>query len=616
MIHLFFINNKFRIQQLIINENNIDSNDTNIFYETTALFNTDSINIKQSPKSSIAYEVAVPGGTNKTGTIDFSNFSSSFHKKTNVVVDNIVPTTGANNELVINDILTIDKSNFEDITINQYDYYFYKPYPAAIAGVTITSGAVSNSRFSLKVSRNLDTYTYLFTNDIATKGLRDGDTITISGAQLGGVDGTNDLVITVTTVYVPPTSKQYPFTGLVDLDHTDNGTFDIEIKRDNVAYNYNITSFDFLKTKNYNVGEDITIPGTDLDGNTPANDVILTVKSVYTAETPHDLDETHITHSIKTVVVSRYNSNVFRIDNTDPNVAAEVDVTNGLDYEIEISSDDGIYKVVSLKSTTIGFEVDDIIRIDGSKLTGEDGTNDLELEITAVTTDNRIGVVDIESSSTYVARLPTSFEFTITQKINDPTYEVEPVSGIGFEIGDILTIDGTQIGGATGTNNLTITVLTVEVGFIKTFFPNGVSAPDIGEVGEIYSVDMSGNPFRDIADGSWLQADTGASGNGVLIGKLIVPDLQITLKNVLVNGVKKIESDINAKYTEVLTAKGNLIKSKNVYFLSLDNQLNKLKCINCSLVLYDEVPSYNEVSKDTLTANTYSRYTGCAFKRI
>ena len=87
------------------------------------------------------------------------------------------------------------------------------------------------------------------------------------------------------------------------------------------------------------------------------------------------------------------------------------------------------------------------------------------------------------------------------------------------------------------------------------------------------------------------------------------------MNNILVNGIKKIESDIATTYTEILTAKGNLIKSKNVYFLSLDNLLNKLKCINCSLVLYDEIPSYTG-SDGALTANTYSRYTGCAFKRI
>jgi len=95
-----------------------------------------------------------------------------------------------------------------------------------------------------------------------------------------------------------------------------------------------------------------------------------------------------------------------------------------------------------------------------------------------------------------------------------------------------------------------------------------------------------------------------------------VPDLQITLNNVLVDGVKKIESGIVTAYAEIQTVKGNLIKSKNVYVLDLNNQLDKLKCINCSLVLYDEIPSYNEVSKDTLNANTYSRISGCTFKRI
>jgi len=605
----------FEIRQLTINEHNIDSNATNICYESTSVFDPDSINIKQSPKTSIAYHVVVPNGTNKTGTIDIENFSSSSHNTTTVIIDNIVPTVGTDNELVINDTLIVDKSNFEDITIKKYDYYFYKPYATSILGVT-TPGKSTQSRFSLVVSRDGDAYTYNFTNDIPTKGLDPHDTIKIIGSLLGGEDGTNDLTITVNTVYVPATSKQYPFVGLIDLDHTDNGLFNINIERDNSALDYNVISSDFSKTKNYNVGEVIRIPGTALDGDTNSNDAILTVTDVYTAENHYNLDDTEITHSIPPTVISSYNSAVFRIDTSDPTNPIEANVTNGLDYEITISSDDGIYKVVSSIVSSIGFEVGDIIKIIGSKLTGEDGINDLELKITTITADNRIDDVVIEPIGTYTSRKPSSFEFKISQKINDPTYEVEFVSGTGFQIGDILTIDGSEIGGATGTNNLIITVHEVELGFVKTSFHFGRSHHEVGEVGQIHLVAISGTPKLDEADGSWLQSDTGSAGTGVVISGLPVPDLEITISNILANGVKKIESDINAKYTEVLTAKGNLIKSKNVYVLSLDNLLNKLKCINCSLVLYDEVPSYNEVSKDTLCGNTYSRYTGCAFKRI
>ena len=86
--------------------------------------------------------------------------------------------------------------------------------------------------------------------------------------------------------------------------------------------------------------------------------------------------------------------------------------------------------------------------------------------------------------------------------------------------------------------------------------------------------------------------------------------------NKLDKGIKNIENEILTSYADIIIAKGNLVTSKETFLLDLSNQVGKLKCMNCSLVLYDEIPSYNEVSKDTLGANTYSRLQGCAFKRI
>ena len=86
--------------------------------------------------------------------------------------------------------------------------------------------------------------------------------------------------------------------------------------------------------------------------------------------------------------------------------------------------------------------------------------------------------------------------------------------------------------------------------------------------------------------------------------------------NKLDKGIKNIENEILTSYADIIIAKGNLVTSKETFLLDLNGQVNKLECINCSLVLYDEIPSYNEVSKDTLGANTYSRLQGCAFKRI
>jgi hypothetical protein len=307
-----YINYKLRVEQLIINEDNINSNETNIWYGSTSTFNPTNINVKSSLKQLVAYEVVVPSGTNKTGKIDIKNFNSVLHNASNTVINNVVPDAGSDNELVINDVLIINKSNFEEITIEKFEYLFFKSVNTSIPGVTLSNRA-NPSRFSLKVSRDSDVYTYEFTNDIETKGLLDGDTITILGSYLGGIDSTNDLVITVNTVYAPATSKQYPFTNFTDVSHTNNGTFNIDIERDNTGTpSYNIIgSSDFTKTKNYNVGELITIDGADLDGITSTNDATLTVRSVYVAEKPYDVDKTQIKHSIRLVNITSFNSKVF-----------------------------------------------------------------------------------------------------------------------------------------------------------------------------------------------------------------------------------------------------------------------------------------------------------------
>ena len=335
--------------------------------------------------------------------------------------------------------------------------------------------------------------------------------------------------------------------------------------------------------------------------------------------TSFKIDETKITHSIKTVVINEDNSKVFRIDNTDPNAPFLDDVTLNLAYNIEVSSINGVY-VLDFKDSSTGFKVDDIIRIEGKDLTGVDGQNELEIKIETVVTvpdGDKIQTID-ETADIHTARHPPVSKFKITQKINVDDYFVEHVSGIGFQIGDILKIDGVGIGGTSSTNDLEIIVDSLDnaTGLINLTNLTGKSDCDSGSVGQIKSVTISGNSKEDIADGSWVFADTTSSGNAVNINNIATPDLEIGLLNKLDKGIKNIENDISISYADIIVAKGNLVTSKEIFLLDLSNQLDKLKCINCSLVLYDEIPSYNEVSKDTLSANTYSRLNGCAFKRI
>ena len=92
--------------------------------------------------------------------------------------------------------------------------------------------------------------------------------------------------------------------------------------------------------------------------------------------------------------------------------------------------------------------------------------------------------------------------------------------------------------------------------------------------------------------------------------------LDVTIESDLYYGDKYLDTLLTSKYNEILTAKNNLVYKGKTYFLTLDNQLEKIKCMNMSLVLYDEVPEYVSSSGHAITGNTYSRLNGCQSKRI
>lgn len=622
----YYTSKLFQIGQSEANIINIDSTDTGIWYETQTSFDPANISVKSESQQDIDYEVTVPGGTNKTGQISINYFHSPIHSITTNIVQNVKPSTGSDHELADGDVLVLDNTEFESSMAPTFEYFFTKTENGRPPGIEISAN-VSASRFSLKVTRNGSTYTHEFTNDVPTKGLADADFITVKGSALGGVDGTNDLVITINATFVPLTTQTYTFNDYQDVVHTENGIISrLEIVRDNTAKTYTLTSSDFTNTKKYNVGDTIVIPGDLLDGENKTNDCAINVDLVIVPEIIYNLDDTKINHSIPSVKIDSNNSTVVN--------GSGVANTAAKDWGFYISSQNGTYVIetdrLSGLGTSEGFAQDDRIIIKGSVLTGEDGApvtdgNDVTVHVQSVVGTGKIETIDIDSTIASKARNISSFKLDVKVKANDTNYEVVPVSGQGFAVGDILGIDGGDVGGTTGQNDIKLRIKEVKVNDAKKnvveklefLAASQPAAPETGEIGQIKAVKLSGTAKQFVADGSWLQSDTViTSGTPIDITTISMPDMKITLSKVLPKGIKQIDNEITAKYTEISDAKTALTSTNKTYILDLNDQLDKLKCMNMSMVLYDEIPEYTQASSDAIKGNTYSRLNGCQFKRI
>jgi hypothetical protein len=611
---VFYKDSELKVRDTQTKIGNMNSINTNIWYDNTIEYQPNTINVKSESLKNIDYTTA--GG--KIGKIDLDTYNSVEQKTTNISIVDITPDSGTANDLVVGDVLTIDNSNFNSVIPEKFEYYFVKSSSQAIPSVSLNNNA-NSSRFSLKVVRDGNSYTHEFLTDIEAKGVAVGDQITIKGSALGGTDTTNDLVIEIDAKYVPPLTEKYEFNDYKDVNHTDNGTIDIEIERDNSSLDYTETSKDLTKTQNFNIGDKITIDGSRVGGDSKTHDVSIEVKDVIMAETPYTVDDAKITQSIPKVTVDKNNSS--------PTDSSGTEKASAKDYQFEVFSENETYKLDfdSTKDASEGFVVGDLITISGTVLSGEDVTNDLIIEVTAVT-NGKIDSIQVESSGSYVARTAYLFKFEVIVRANDTNYDIKPVTSTTtrsrrfFEVGDVLKVSGDKLGGVVGTHDLEFEITelvkdTNEVENIKII--SGTALPETGNIGQIKLVDITGTAKKDPDDGRFQTANTSKkSGTPIDITTVTLPDLKITLEKVEKKGITLIENEITSKYGDIASAKSSLNSIKTKYYLDLNTMQDKFKCFNMSLVLYDEIPEYSQSSKDAIVGNTYSRINGCQFKRI
>ena len=103
----------------------------------------------------------------------------------------------------------------------------------------------------------------------------------------------------------------------------------------------------------------------------------------------------------------------------------------------------------------------------------------------------------------------------------------------------------------------------------------------------------------------------------VTITATATPDLKVMSLDDDVRSINSINTDLTSKYTEIETKQNLLTYISRLYIQRLEaSQVDKMKCMNMSIVLYDEVPEYSNTNSHHITGNTYSRLNNCQFKRI
>lgn len=231
----------------------------------------------------------------------------------------------------------------------------------------------SGTGLNFAVERDASTYIVIFT-DGGTDFLP-GETIAIAGTDLGGLSPENDLTITIDNVDSNGAITDFSLSGVArNIDEI------AQVDGDNLVGSdaeLDITLFEGTYTQveifsagiNYATGQQILIPGTDLLGLSPENDLLLTINSV----APNG----GITGISITSGVAIQDNRTFEF------VSAAVDQPTGTGAQFDILRTDQIYNVTVVDQGS-GYKVGNKILIEGTQLGGETPLNDLVIRIVEV----------------------------------------------------------------------------------------------------------------------------------------------------------------------------------------------------------------------------------------
>lgn len=404
--------------------------------------------------------------------------------------------------------ITRSNGDYSSVTINNQNFYNN-------VGGTYT-GQGQNATFTVERRGGASpAYTNVFVASAGT-GYSPTETIVIPGSSLGGVNSTNDLTITISTVDA---------NGGI-LTFTSSGT---------------ASSFLSKAGLGYSAGETLIVYGNSLGGTSPLNDLKIHITGVDAsgAITAFDTTGTGVPSSKTYPSVSPTSTSglginasftVERIGSGQSTAQVNEIVIGGI-----VEAGD-VFNVTVDGSTTYSYTAQSgntitavrnalIAQINASSVVfATNGSDNSRILVTAITAGTPFTLsVQTEDAGGVTADTQTITQSNIVPNQNTTTSPLYNVSianpGSGFANNDTITISGELLGGTPGTNNLTITVVSVTAtggitsistsgtawngnaiftamtanptAFNATFLPkisNGAYAPEIVNAGSGYGI--------------------------------------------------------------------------------------------------------------------------------
>jgi hypothetical protein len=266
----------------------------------------------------------------------------------------------------------------------------------------------------------------------------------------------NDLTISSATTQVLVGNRVLysGLTGTNDATIGNGATFDVTRTSGVYAVSLGNTGQD------YKIGDNIVISGGSLGGTDTTNDLRIVIEDVDTGGE---------------IVSFAFSGTGFDGEGTFFGVNGQLAGGQGADPVFDITYTNNVYTAsVASPDTSSGYTVGDIIVIDGFDVGGQSVANDAFIKvetvgaggsITSVSTTGTAVDADVSYSSppytsTTISGLGADFN---VQRIGTVYSVVVTNPGTGYLAAETFTILGSELGGADGTNNLTITITTVDV---------------------------------------------------------------------------------------------------------------------------------------------------------
>ena len=398
-------------------------------------------------------------------------------------------------------------------TNNTYSVSLAQPtYANNGTGVT-QGGTGTGAAWDITLASN--NYTVAENSGATDAGYVVGDAIKINGTEFGG-DATNDLTISITgvdgsggiTSFTSAGSGPDASNSFTEPSYTYGGV------GTDAAVNVNFTGSTYGVTlvnagSGYSASETLVIAGTNLGGQSPANDATVTIDSVdgsgvitaisITGTAVNSREYTNITSGQNLVgaaatfnVTVNYNNSYTVTQGNEPgtnyaNGNTIIIAGNNLggtspanDLTITVTGiNAGTGAITSFSSSgtaadaTSGYAAGDRLKILGSNIGGASPANDAIVKVDAVSGTGRINTISVTGTApdatesynnpAYTSNTVGGADATFNVTRLDTAYSASVVvGGTGYLAGEEFVILGSNLGGVDVTNNATITISAVD----------------------------------------------------------------------------------------------------------------------------------------------------------